>query len=779
MLEVNVNLLKGGNKMKYKLFSLVCVLIVAATCATTYGALLGVGPTDPVTGFPQFYRDTNEVSLVLGINDPVLTPFDPVIPGNPFSAQVGFGAEAFYWAAESVIELPGGGTALLVLALEAAWANEDPVPGDQVVFGRVRIRIDITTPGTYTVIHPFGTEVFPNVPPGIRAINMTRDIGLIAGDFEAALTSDIGPFLVAVIPAPPTGFVGDPGVAQTVIGSPTGNNFFRITGPSGANLDGAGGNVVETDLFIVQGELAGPDLPPLCTGALEGDLNDDCKVDLEDLSIVMANLFACNRDPFEACFGADDPDFVVTPVVFDFGNVDPLLTSPPQTFTITNIGDDPMPIGTITIAGTNASEFIFTDVDANGATIPPGGNRTFLVAFAPLTLGPKSAVVQIPFDGTNTATVSLSGISGAPDIAVDPPAGNFGTVSSGTQQFFTISNAGMDNLILGILSLTGPDASEFLITEDNCSGLTLPPAGTCTVTVAITPKTPGAKTAALSIPSNDPDENPLDVPLTATVVFAEVIVDNADGPQGGASSTGTWLTSGGANPFGPDSVYSRTTGDTFTFSADLPLVQHAVFMRWTAWSSRRSNVPAEVLSGATLLDTLTVNQRINASEWVLLGVYLFNDTASVTITAQSRGSTNADAVRFVPLPLLTEIIVDNRWPGATPNGTWPKSKGAAPWNIDSVWNRTIGDTFNFDIGAIGTFDVQMWWTAWPSRYNNVPVEIYDGTTLLATVGVDQTVNASQWNSLGMFTFITGAEVRIISETADFSTNADAIRFVPQ
>ena len=158
---------------------------------------------------------------------------------------------------------------------------------------------------------------------------------------------------------------------------------------------------------------------------------------------------------------------------------------------------------------------------------------------------------------------------------------------------------------------------------------------------------------------------------------------------------------------------------------------------------------------------------------------MFNDTASVTITAQSGGSTNADAVRFVPLPLLTDIIVDNRWPGATPNGAWPTSSGAAPWNIDSVWSRTVGDTFNFDIGAVGTFDVQMWWTAWPTRYSNVPVEIYDGATLLATVRVDQTVNASQWNSLGAFTFISGAEVRIISETADFSTNADAVRLIPQ
>ncbi len=760
------------------------VLCLAAASSSAYGALFGVSPVDPANGFPQFYRDTNGVNLVLGINDAALTAFDPVIPGNAFSVQTGFGAEAFYWAGESIIDLPGGGTALLVLALEAAYANEDPADGDQVVFGRVRIRIDVTTPGTYTVIHPYGTDVFPNVPPGTRAINMTRDIGLAAGDFEAALTSDIGPFLIAVSPPPPTGFVGDPGVAQTVTGSPTGNNFFKIIGPAGADLDGLGGNEVESTLFSVQGELAGPDLPAVCTGDIVGDLNNDCKVDLEDLAIFEANLFACNLDPAEDCFGSTDPNIIISPVTFDFGNVDVGASSTTKTFTITNVGPDPMTIGAINITHTDAAEFIFTNVDANDVTVDPNGIVEFQVTFSPTSVGEKTAIVEIPFYGSSLAIVSLSGCSGAPDITSDLTSKDFGEVGVGsvniTTQVFTISNVGDDDLLIDVVSLTGTNASEFLITVDNCSNLTLPPGASCTLTAAFNPTSAGEKTASISIPSDDPDEDPYLISLAGTAIAAkEVTIDNEDGEAGGASSTGTWLVSGGANHHKANSVYNKTTGKKFMFSADLFNVQYAVFMRWTTWPSRFTNVPVQIHSGSTLLDTVTVNQQRNGGTWVLLGIYTFADTAKVTITAQSGGSTNADAVKFKPVSQLTEIIIDNSLPGASSTGTWLVSGAADHFGVNSVYSKNIADTFTFTSGATGTFNVYAWWTLWPSRHNNVPVDIFDGSTLLDSGTIDQTSNGGQWNLLGTFTFSDTANVRITSERTDKSTNADAIKFEPQ
>lgn len=228
--------------------------------ATAMAALTAVGPTNPVSGFPLWYQDANGIQAELptpplgdGATPPTMI-FDPPVAGNAYSVANGWGSEAMYWYAESQIPV-NGGDALLVMALEAAFANEVPVRADAMVFTRIRIRIDVPAPGgTYTVTHPYGTETFTNVAPGRRAINETIDIGTCPGVFSAALGGNIGPFLRQVNPAPPAGWIGDGANEATVTGSPNNTNFFRITGP---NIGGAGVNTVTSNLFVVSGHMFG------------------------------------------------------------------------------------------------------------------------------------------------------------------------------------------------------------------------------------------------------------------------------------------------------------------------------------------------------------------------------------------------------------------------------------------------------------------------------------------------------------------------------------------
>ena len=95
------------------------------------------------------------------------------------------------------------------MALECAFTTGDAVPGEQITFARIRIRIDTPVAGTYTVFYPYGTKTFAGVPAGLRGINDTFDIGIGApGDFTGALGGQIGPFLRQVTGAPP-GYLGD------------------------------------------------------------------------------------------------------------------------------------------------------------------------------------------------------------------------------------------------------------------------------------------------------------------------------------------------------------------------------------------------------------------------------------------------------------------------------------------------------------------------------------------------------------------------------------------
>ncbi|MCX8031280.1 MAG: carboxypeptidase-like regulatory domain-containing protein [Thermodesulfovibrionales bacterium] len=225
--------------------------LLHAVCPDNGVTPLTVGSINPNNGFPLWFQDTNGRGVELCL-DQNFCFFDPVDPNNPFSVQIGFGPEAFWWSADATIT-NGTVDAILILAVEAAFLNEEPVDGDQFPFTRLRIRADVPAAGTYTVVHPYGREVFvvTTVGPG-NEINMTRDIPVVG--FNTTHNGAVGPLLVAVNPPPPTGFLGDFNIEQTVTGSPCNTNFFSIQAP-GVDLGSGSGVAVSTNQFAVQGKI--------------------------------------------------------------------------------------------------------------------------------------------------------------------------------------------------------------------------------------------------------------------------------------------------------------------------------------------------------------------------------------------------------------------------------------------------------------------------------------------------------------------------------------------
>ncbi len=255
---------------------------------TEFGA---VGPVDTdLGGFPQYYTDGAGRSLMLCANDPNCLSFNP-----------GVDDEGFWWAADAIIDPPlvGGGKAILVLALEAAYAGDGSVQdGNQMVFGRIRIRVDVPVPGDYTVTHPYGTKVFKNVTVA-DGINYTEDIGAfdpllgeilpkadgtpsepptstsaqrVENNFKGALASPIlesfltWPNYTTLdedgIPGPDllingVQYIGNFGIPHVVTGSPLGAQFnvFRVQGPNGISA--------ETNLFTVSGKVLPNPAPPV------------------------------------------------------------------------------------------------------------------------------------------------------------------------------------------------------------------------------------------------------------------------------------------------------------------------------------------------------------------------------------------------------------------------------------------------------------------------------------------------------------------------------------
>jgi len=87
-----------------------------------------------------------------------------------------------------------------------------------------------------------------------------------AGNFTAALGGRLGPFLTwdtfgsTAAGAPPAGYIGDNTTPHAVVGSPTGFNKMRVSGPgivgTCTNADGTTvTNCQETDKIILQGKV--------------------------------------------------------------------------------------------------------------------------------------------------------------------------------------------------------------------------------------------------------------------------------------------------------------------------------------------------------------------------------------------------------------------------------------------------------------------------------------------------------------------------------------------
>ena len=116
-----------------------------------------------------------------------------------------------------------------------------------------------------------------------------------------------------------------------------------------------------------------------------------------------------------------------------------------------------------------------------------------------------------------TATLSLAAVPPVPKISSAPASVNLGTVKVGSvsaAKSVTIKNTGKSDLILGALTISGANQTEFLQTND-CG--TLLPGGSCPVNVTFAPALPfGNKSASLVIPSNDPSKPSVTIKLSGT-----------------------------------------------------------------------------------------------------------------------------------------------------------------------------------------------------------------------------------------------------------------------
>jgi hypothetical protein len=185
---------------------------------------------------------------------------------------------------------------------------------------------------------------------------------------------------------------------------------------------------------------------------------------------------------------------------------------------LVNTGSLATSVSTLAISGTNAADFSETDNCAGQSLTAGGGTCAIKVKFIPSILGAESAVLTIS-DSAGTQTVSLTG-TGTSDAGF---SASTTTVAFGNQQetvksspmSVTVMNNGTAGLITSAVGVDGPNAGDFAISANSCSGATVAANATCAVSVTFTPSTTGAENASLNFADNTAS-SPQSVALTGT-----------------------------------------------------------------------------------------------------------------------------------------------------------------------------------------------------------------------------------------------------------------------
>jgi hypothetical protein len=195
------------------------------------------------------------------------------------------------------------------------------------------------------------------------------------------------------------------------------------------------------------------------------------------------------------------PQLAIEPGSYDFG-LQPLNRGSREAwFQLRNVGSEALQVGSPEIAGPGQEAFWTGYSPCYGSTLQPGESCSVQVYFGPRDAVEYTAQFRVSV-GSYSFSADLSGVGGR---AVFSPASNttdFGVAevgSAGTTREITIANTGNMPGGVFIAVIAGGAIGSFQILDENCTGVELLPAATCTLQVRFQPVSEGVKKAMLGL----------------------------------------------------------------------------------------------------------------------------------------------------------------------------------------------------------------------------------------------------------------------------------------
>jgi hypothetical protein len=276
------------------------------------------------------------------------------------------------------------------------------------------------------------------------------------------------------------------------------------------------------------------------------------------------------------------------------------------------------------------------------------------------------------------------------------------------------------------------------------------------------------------------------------------LVDDGDT---GWSTTGSWFSYPDPTAFQGDVHFALAgSGDStagWTFAVT-PGKTYRVSATWTPHPNRATNAPYTILDGATALAVLAVNQELTPGDYRIGGIgwedlggpyTVSGSTLVVRLTNVANEYVIADGVRIEevsPTPSSTQLV-DDANTGWSTTGSWFSYPDPGGYQGDVHFApagsgaNTAGWTFAVTPGK--TYRVSATWTPHPNRATNAPFTVFNGTTPLATVPVNQElvpgdyrIGGIGWKDLGGPYTASGTTLVVrLSDAANEYVIADALR----
>ncbi len=599
--------------------------------------------------FPATYANNGTSSFTLSLSGTgvavkdasELSPTSLTFQDEAIGAQVGYGSDA----TQNINFWNTGNLPLTV----------GPLTGTDTVVGTTTTG-DFTTNGTYsgydgcsnqtvspnsycTVSVAFnpaatgkkaGTIVFPVTYTDKTTTKLTATLGGngIADGSKVVISPSSGQFDVQVV-----GTTSDSSEQLTFNMSNTGNlpvkvTTATITAPFSFVSDGCSGTTVYVNSYcsIVVA------FSPTKTGAITGTLSipDSATGSPQKIALTGTGILSTQQ-------------VVLSQTSVAFGNQTVATKSPVISVLVSNQSGATVPIGTVVLAGANASDFVESD-NCAGGSLSGHSNCTINVQFFPAatSLGARTATVtETDTAGGSPRVITLTGtgIASAPSVAFYPASLNFGSQALGvksTPLTFSVTNTGASNLII---SSVASSASEFPITSNLCAGQTIAPGANCLISVAFDPSAGSTQTGTITI-----KDNAATSPQTLTMTGLSVGV-----PQ--AKLTPASLT------FASDGVGVASAAQTITLSdpgTDTLEIASIAFTGTNATDFHQTNTcGASIVAGASCVISITFDPTAVGSRSATLSITdnAGNTAGTIQTAALTGTATGVAKIAFSPASL--------------------------------------------------------------------------------------------------------------------------------